>query len=505
MASTRKSSFADLRMAPTAATGGASLGSSNSSWAGNSSQSSTPVISGAVNGSHSLQHSNSSNMILSAPCQSSSNPNVVGKPLTEYLSNMASEQAMSGSEEMGGGNNLTNSSSECIGLRPSGVLKRRDSGFLSRLPSMGPQVPLHRQNSEKNISVSNNASSSRSNSAGTSNANPLTLSSSNGQRSSLTLTRGGAIQTIGKIQDPTPQKTLKMNFNPYTPPTEPGSTSSATTTSQTDFQSFTITSHNGSKHTTTISIPISANMSRYLKDFQTESSLGRGSFGRVDLARNRVDGWSYAIKRMKYRPSHHKEALDTVLNEIFMLASLNHPHIVRYHGAWIEGEADDEDSSYTYGGLPSSSANVEREVFIQTEFCYGGSLSKWWPQWLQSSGIDTVLASAAAYNARMRAMNASNASNSISSPRSINRNNASINRANAPINRSAQQGSSSSGLPVPSFGSPSESSTNNSLGRKTPKPTLNRASATYVKSRKEKKFGFLKKFFQVFILLVSQN
>lgn len=229
-------------------------------------------------------------------------------------------------------------------LMQSGMLKRRDSGFLSRLPSTGPQVPLHRQNSEKQIPSSSSGSGARSSqshhSSSFSNSAPKPI-----------------------LLEPTPQKLLKMNHNPYTPPTTHDSTAAPSVLT-----------------TTGMSVPAGVVVARYLADFQTETTIGKGSFGRVDLARHRVDGWSYAIKRMKYRPSHNKEALDTVLNEIFMLASLSHPHIVRYHSSWIE---------------EGTGAGEEREVFIQTEFCYGGSLGKWWPQWLSSAGIDTVLASAA--------------------------------------------------------------------------------------------------------------
>ena len=324
MASTRKSSFADLRpVAP------ANLLSSGSSLADSSS--SNPLI---LSGTSAFALSNSGGNMTS------SSSSVGGKPLTEFLSTMHQN-----SDDIPVAALLQ--SSENVPLRPSGVLKRRDSGFLSRLPSMGQQVPLHRQNSEKQLPTSSSGSGPRS--VGSHHGSSF---SNSGPKPSLL--------------EPTPQKLLKMNHNPYTPPTTLDGAAST------------------SAPLIGVTVPAGVHVSRYLADFQTEAALGKGSFGRVDLARHRVDGWSYAIKRMKYRPSHNKEALDTVLNEIFMLASLSHPHIVRYHGSWIEEGAGSADS-----------LSLEREVFIQTEFCYGGSLSKWWPQWLSSAGIDTVLASAA--------------------------------------------------------------------------------------------------------------
>jgi serine/threonine protein kinase len=156
--------------------------------------------------------------------------------------------------------------------------------------------------------------------------------------------------------DPTPQKekVLKLNVNPYTPPTSTGATS----------------------HGYPLEMKVAVeNASRYLMEFSTEEALGHGSFGKVDLAKNRLDGWSYAIKRLQYKPSKSSVALDTVMNEIFMLASLSHPHIVRYYSAWID-EAKEE------GG--------DSEVCIQTEFCFGGSLSKWWKKWLAQPGLSEV-------------------------------------------------------------------------------------------------------------------
>lgn len=325
----RKASFADLRPVAPA---NLSLASSGTSSLADSSAS-NPLLS-STNTAFGLSHSGGNS--------SSSGSSMGGKPLSEVLS------AMHDSDEIPTA--LLLQSSENVALRPSGVLKRRDSGFLSRLPSMGPQVPLHRQNSEKQIPSSSSGSGARS--AQSHHGSSFSHSSSK-----------------PSLLEPTPQKLLKMNHNPYTPPTTHDSSAgpvSATSRGMT--------------------IPAGVTVARYLADFQTEAGLGKGSFGRVDLARHRVDGWSYAIKRMKYRPSHNKEALDTVLNEIFMLASLSHPHIVRYHGSWVEENAD---------------SGEEREVFIQTEFCYGGSLSKWWPQWLASAGVDTVLASAARHRQQM--------------------------------------------------------------------------------------------------------
>ena len=73
--------------------------------------------------------------------------------------------------------------------------------------------------------------------------------------------------------------------------------------------------------------------SRYGKEFVEEGRLGRGGFGEVFRARNKVDGQPYAIKKIKARS---KSALDPVLSEVTVLSRLNHPNVVRYFTSWIE-------------------------------------------------------------------------------------------------------------------------------------------------------------------------
>jgi len=81
------------------------------------------------------------------------------------------------------------------------------------------------------------------------------------------------------------------------------------------------------------SIPASLTSSRYAKDFVEDGRLGRGGFGEVFRARNKVDGQPYAIKKVKARS---RGALDPVLSEVTVLSRLNHPNVVRYFASWIE-------------------------------------------------------------------------------------------------------------------------------------------------------------------------
>ena len=111
------------------------------------------------------------------------------------------------------------------------------------------------------------------------------------------------------------------------------------------------------------SVPASSSSSRYAKDFVEDGRLGRGGFGEVFQARNRVDGQAYAIKKVKARSSG---ALDPVLSEVTVLSRLNHPNVVRYFASWIEDELSFEKSDSGSSGdeYTSSLTNHENRSFI---------------------------------------------------------------------------------------------------------------------------------------------
>ncbi|PWY99241.1 Serine/threonine-protein kinase [Testicularia cyperi] len=74
--------------------------------------------------------------------------------------------------------------------------------------------------------------------------------------------------------------------------------------------------------------------SRYLSDFEEVEFLGKGAFGSVVKARNRLDGRFYAVKKIKLSSSPDED--ERTLREISALSRLDHPHIVRYTTCWIE-------------------------------------------------------------------------------------------------------------------------------------------------------------------------
>ena len=79
--------------------------------------------------------------------------------------------------------------------------------------------------------------------------------------------------------------------------------------------------------------PVSTMLSRYAADFVEQGRLGRGGFGEVVKARNKLDGTIYAVKKITQTS---KTGMSGVLSEIMLLSRLNNSFIVRYYNAWIE-------------------------------------------------------------------------------------------------------------------------------------------------------------------------
>ncbi|KAF1964275.1 kinase-like protein [Bimuria novae-zelandiae CBS 107.79] len=98
--------------------------------------------------------------------------------------------------------------------------------------------------------------------------------------------------------------------------------------------------------------------SRYTSDWVEQDRLGKGGYGEVVKARNKVDGRTYAIKKIRQKTA---SALTEVLSEVMLLSRLNHPCVVRYYTAWPEEESaamsdsDNEDESTTFDADNSDS------------------------------------------------------------------------------------------------------------------------------------------------------
>jgi len=78
--------------------------------------------------------------------------------------------------------------------------------------------------------------------------------------------------------------------------------------------------------------------SRWASEWEPVERLGKGGFGVVVKARNRLDGHFYAVKKLKCKSIQDTEG---IWGEVRMLAQLNHPGIVRYFGSWSEEDHQD--------------------------------------------------------------------------------------------------------------------------------------------------------------------
>ncbi|XP_011135236.1 eukaryotic translation initiation factor 2-alpha kinase isoform X2 [Harpegnathos saltator] len=74
--------------------------------------------------------------------------------------------------------------------------------------------------------------------------------------------------------------------------------------------------------------------SRYLKDFEPVDCLGKGGYGVVFEAKNKIDYCNYAIKRISI--PNNENAKERAMREVRALAKLDHSNIVRYFNTWTE-------------------------------------------------------------------------------------------------------------------------------------------------------------------------
>ncbi|KAF8124132.1 kinase-like domain-containing protein [Boletus edulis] len=79
--------------------------------------------------------------------------------------------------------------------------------------------------------------------------------------------------------------------------------------------------------------PSTRQASRWKEDWEELELLGRGAFGSVVKARNRIDSRIYAVKKIRLRTDQS----DTkIFREVNALSRLSHRFVVRYYTTWVE-------------------------------------------------------------------------------------------------------------------------------------------------------------------------
>ncbi|KAG2338792.1 hypothetical protein BDR05DRAFT_984599 [Suillus weaverae] len=109
--------------------------------------------------------------------------------------------------------------------------------------------------------------------------------------------------------------------------------------------------------------------SRWKEDWEELELLGRGAFGSVVKARNKIDNRIYAVKKIRLRSDKDDNKL---FREVNALSRLSHRFIVRYYTTWVEfnestssimsSNSDTGSDSGTEGGMTSVPQSYEREA-----------------------------------------------------------------------------------------------------------------------------------------------
>ncbi|XP_017892549.1 eukaryotic translation initiation factor 2-alpha kinase [Ceratina calcarata] len=113
--------------------------------------------------------------------------------------------------------------------------------------------------------------------------------------------------------------------------------------------------------------------SRYLTDFVPVNCLGKGGYGVVFEAKNKIDDCNYAIKRIALPNS--ESSMERVMREVKALAKLDHPNIVRYFNAWREcpppgwQEKYDPEWMRNLPNLDTISSSIRTEAKVNNSVC----------------------------------------------------------------------------------------------------------------------------------------
>ncbi|CAE6484348.1 unnamed protein product [Rhizoctonia solani] len=106
-----------------------------------------------------------------------------------------------------------------------------------------------------------------------------------------------------------------------------------------------------------ISVPgrLAPRVSRFREEWEELEFLGKGGFGSVVKARNKLDGRIYAVKKIRLRGADDAK----IYREITSLSKLSNRFIVRYYTAWLETLQSGANSPTDSDGSTASSGATE--------------------------------------------------------------------------------------------------------------------------------------------------
>lgn len=82
----------------------------------------------------------------------------------------------------------------------------------------------------------------------------------------------------------------------------------------------------------------SSKKKQVIKNYQIENKLGEGSFSIVYKAKHLPTNRDFAIKEIDITKFEQKEK-QNILNEVRILASIDHPNIIRYVDSFTDPES----------------------------------------------------------------------------------------------------------------------------------------------------------------------
>ena len=104
-----------------------------------------------------------------------------------------------------------------------------------------------------------------------------------------------------------------------------------------------------------------------IRDFEIGTELGKGAFGSVYIVKRKEDTKIYAMKRVKISQLNTKEK-ENALNEVRILASLNHPNIVGYKEAFFEEDIKTLNIVMEYADDGDLESKIQKNIKNKTPF-----------------------------------------------------------------------------------------------------------------------------------------
>lgn len=104
-----------------------------------------------------------------------------------------------------------------------------------------------------------------------------------------------------------------------------------------------------------------------LNDFETLKLLGKGAFASVYQVKRKKDGNIYAMKRVKFAAMSSKEK-DNALNEVRILASVQHANIIGYKESFYDDESKTLNIIMDYADEGDLDGRIKKHIERRTNF-----------------------------------------------------------------------------------------------------------------------------------------